>query len=150
MADEQVTRAEIDELVDLMREAASAYIGGDIRHYFELMNHADDFTLMDPFGGETTRESIVTEERIAGLEEIFRGGECTLEVVQTYASGNLAVLVVVERQHGDVGPYPRQDWSLRGTLVFRRESGRWRLVHRHADALVNPISFDQLAELARG
>jgi len=104
MTDEQVTRAEIDELVDLMREAASAYIGGDIRQYFELMNHADDFTLMDPFGGETTRESIVTEERIAGLEEIFRGGECTLEVVQTYASGNLAVLVVVERQHGDVGP----------------------------------------------
>lgn len=38
---------------------------------------------MDPFGGETTRGSVVTEERIAELEEMFRAGECTLDVVQT-------------------------------------------------------------------
>jgi ketosteroid isomerase-like protein len=150
MADEQVTQAEVDELVDLMRQAASAYIGGEIRRYFELMDHADDFTLMDPFGGETSRESTATDARIAGLEELFRGGECTLEVVETYASGNLAVLVAVERQTGTVGPYPEQDWSLRVTLVFRREAGRWRLVHRHADPIVHPITFDRVAELARG
>ena len=58
--------------------------------------------------------------------------------------------VAVERQGGEVGDYPAQDWSLRVTLVFRREGSEWRLAHRHADALVHPISFDQLAELARG
>jgi ketosteroid isomerase-like protein len=150
MTEEHVTDTEVHELVELMGEAASAYIGGNMRRYFDLMKHADDFTLMDPFGGETTRESRVTDERIAGLKEIFRSGECTLEVVQTYASGNLAVLVVVERQHGEVGAYPAQDWSLRATLVFRREDSMWHLVHRHADPLVHPINFDQLAELARG
>jgi len=147
---DEVTASDVDELVALMRDAASAYIGGDIRRYFDLMQHADDFTLMDPFGGETSRETVVTGARIAGLEAIFRGGECTLDVVETYAAGNLAVLVVVERQHGDVGPYPPQDWSLRATLVFRREDGIWRLVHRHADPLVHPITFDRLAELTRG
>jgi ketosteroid isomerase-like protein len=150
MAEEQVTQGDVDELVELMREAASAYIGGDIRRYFALMQHADDFTLMDPFGGDTTRESGASEERIAALEAMFRGGECELDVVQTYASGNLAVLVVVERQRGDVGGYPTQDWSLRATLVFRREDAVWHLVHRHADPLVHPITFDQLSELARG
>ena len=150
MAEEQVTQSDVDELVELMREAASAYIGGDIRRYVELMRHADDFTLMDPFGGDTSRESGASDERIAGLEEMFRGGECEVDVVQTYASGNLAVLVVVERQRGDVGGYPTQDWSLRATLVFRRVDATWRLVHRHADPLVHPITFDQLAELARG
>jgi ketosteroid isomerase-like protein len=150
MTEEQVTQSDVDDLVELMREAASAYIGGDIRHYFQLMQHADDFTLMDPFGGETTRESVVTDERVADLEAIFRGGECELNVVETYASGNLAVLVVVERQRGDVGGYPTQDWSLRATLVFRRDDATWHLVHRHADPLVHPITFDQLAELARG
>jgi ketosteroid isomerase-like protein len=148
MAEQQVTQGDVDELVELMREAASAYIGGDIRRYFGLMQHADDFTLMDPFGGETTRESGASDERIAALEAMFRGGECELDVVQTYASGNLAVLVVVERQRGDVGGYPTQDWSLRATLVFRREDGVWHLVHRHADPLVRPITFDQLSELA--
>ena len=145
MAEQQVTQEDVDELVELMREAASAYIGGDMRRYFELMQHADDFTLMDPFGGDTSRESGATEERIAALEEMFQGGECELDVVQTYASGNLAVLVVVERQHGEVGGYPTQDWSLRATLVFRREDGVWHLVHRHADPLVHPITFDQLS-----
>ena len=145
-----MTQGDVDELVELMRDAASAYIGGDIRRYFALMQHADDFTLMDPFGGDTTRESGASEERIAALEAMFRGGECELDVVQTYASGNLAVLVVVERQRGDVGGYPTQDWSLRATLVFRREDAVWHLVHRHADPLVHPITFDQLSELARG
>ena len=150
MAEDRVTDAQLDELTELMGAAASAYIGGQMRRYFDLMNHADDFTLMGPFGGETSRESMASEERIAELEDLFKGGEASLDVVERYASGDLAVLVVVERQHGLVGPYPEQDWSLRVTLVFRLEDSTWRLVHRHADPLVHPISFDRLAELARG
>jgi ketosteroid isomerase-like protein len=48
---------------------------------------------------------------------------------------HLAVLVAVERQHGEVGELPSQEWSLRITLVFRRGAGVWRLAHRHADPL---------------
>jgi ketosteroid isomerase-like protein len=80
----------------------------------------------------------------------FRGGQANVEVFQTYASGDLAVLVAVERQHGKVGDLPRQDWSLRITLVFRWEAGEWRLVHRHADPLTRPISSDLFAAIARG
>jgi ketosteroid isomerase-like protein len=58
--------------------------------------------------------------------------------------------VGVERQHGTVGGLPDQDWSLRVTLVFRREGADWRLVHRHADALVHSIGMEQLSLLARG
>jgi len=150
MTEKQATQGDVDGLVELMSEAASAYIGGDMRRYFDLMKHADDFTLMEPLGGDTSRETAVTDARLAVLEDMFKGGECTLEVVQTYASGNLAILVAVEHQHGLVGEYPEQDWSLRATLVFRWAGGAWHLVHRHADPLVHPITFDQLAELARG
>lgn len=152
MIPETITASEVDGLVDLLSEAASAYIAGEMRRYFDLMRHADDFTLMSPFGGETTRESAasITDERLAELEQFFHGGECTLDVIETYASSELAVFVVVERQHGDVGHLPSQDWSLRVTLVFRHERGVWRLVHRHADPLVHPITFEQLSELARG
>ncbi len=65
-------------------------------------------------------------------------------------SGDLAVLVVIERQHGEVGGLPDQDWSLRVTLVYRRDGSQWRQVHRHADPLVHGISLEQLAALARG
>jgi hypothetical protein len=34
--------------------------------------------------------------------------------------------------------------------VFRREDSDWRLLHRHADALVHPITMQQLSLLAHG
>jgi hypothetical protein len=35
------------------------------------------------------------------------------------------------------------------TLVFRHEGSEWRLVHRHADRLLQSISLEQAAALAR-
>jgi len=69
---------------------------------------------------------------------------------RTYSSGDLAVLVAVERQGGTVGDLPPQDWSLRITLVFRREGTEWRLVHRRADPLVRPVNPELSAAIARG
>jgi ketosteroid isomerase-like protein len=150
MTDERVTEADVADLIASVVEATSAFISGDMRRYVTLIKHADDYTLMSPTGGDTIHGFDESEENLAEMARFFQSGQATLEVVQTYASGDLVVLVVVERQHGKVGDYPPQDWSLRVTLVFRREDGEWRLAHRHADALVHPITFDQLAVLARG
>jgi len=142
---------DLGKLIERAREAAGALIQGDVRRYFALVNEAPDYTLMPPTGGPTRHGFDSSPATIEALEEFFAGeGEAELEVEQTYASGDLVVLVGVERQHGTVGGLPEQDWSLRVTLVFRREGSDWRLVHRHADALVQPISMEQLAALARG
>jgi ketosteroid isomerase-like protein len=146
---QNVTSADVDELVRRTAEAASAYIQGDIRRYLTLIKHGDDYTLMPPYGGETGR-GFDTEGALEATPKMFRGGEADLELVQSYASGDMAVLVAIERQHGEVGGMPDQDWSLRVTLVFRREGAEWRLAHRHADPLVHAISMEQMAVLARG
>ncbi len=150
MASKNVTEAELGELIERVAAAAKAYIRGDMRTYFTLIQHGDDFTLMSPFGGEPQRGFDTSPERLAALERFFGGGEAELEVVETYTSGDLVVLVVIERQHGEVGGLPDQDWSLRVTWVFRRDGSEWRQVHRHADPLVHGISLEQLAALARG
>ena len=146
-----VTDEEFAALVRRTAEAASALIRGDVRRYFVLIPHADDYTLMSPFGGEPRRGFDRSPARLEAQERFFAGpGEAELEIVQAIVSGDLAVLAVIERQHGVVDGLPAQDWSLRVTLVFRREGGEWRLAHRHADPLVHGIGLEQLAALARG
>jgi ketosteroid isomerase-like protein len=141
---------ELSGLRSLLRDSAAAYIRGDIDTYLELIRHADDFTLMSPFGGPTTRGFVDTEEAREETRRFFASGVATVEVEQALMSGELAVFVIVERQHGEVGGTPDQDWSLRVTLVFRHDESGWSLVHRHADPLVHPISFEALGALARG
>ena len=143
--------ADLDALAARMDEAADAYIRGDLRHYLELFDHGADYTLMPPYGGPTVLGYEPTEEGIETTSRFFAGpGTATWETQATYAAGDLAVLVGIERQHGVVDGRPEQDWSLRLTLVFRRVGERWQIVHRHADPLVQAIPFDHLAELARG
>ena len=142
---------DIAELIERVGRAAAAYIRGDIRGYFDLIPLTSDCSLMPPYGGEL---AIVgnsrTEEEIEATSRFFRSGEATLEVAQTLVGQDMVVLVAIERQHGEVGEFPDQDWSLRVTLVFVRQDEQWKLAHRHADALVRPITMDRLAELARG
>jgi ketosteroid isomerase-like protein len=146
----EITDADVAELIARTAQAVKAYIRGDMDTYFTLIRHGDDHVLMSPFGGEPSRGVDTSPERLAALSRYFQGGEAELEVVRTYTSGDMVVLVAIERQHGLVGGLPDQDWSLRVTLVFRRDGSGWRQVHRHADALVNGITLDQLSALARG
>lgn len=149
-AERRITDDDLDDLVHRMDQAAASFIRGDIGQYLSLFDHADDYTLMGPTGGETVRGFDSDEQRLEEMSRFFAEGEARLEVDQTYVSDDLAVLVAVERQHGVVGGTPDQDWSLRVTLVLRRVGDRWHLVHRHADPLVHEIPWSHLAELARG
>jgi ketosteroid isomerase-like protein len=105
---------------------------------------------MAPSGGEPRRGFDASDQAVDALARYFQGGEAEVQMFQSYAPGDLVVLVAIERQHGEVGGLPDQDWSLRVTLGFRREGTEWRLVHRHADPLVHGIGQEQLAALARG
>ena len=138
------------ELSHIAQESAEAYLAGDLDTYARVLPHADDFTLMPPFGGPTRRGFVLDDETREATRSTFRGGQVEVEVDASYVTDDLAVLAVVERQRGLVGELAEQDWSLRVTLVFRRDDGQWRLVHRHADALVHPIGWNALSQLARG
>jgi ketosteroid isomerase-like protein len=138
------------ELTRMAQESAEAYLAGDLDTYAQVLPHGDDFTLMPPFGGPTRHGFVLNDETREATRGTFRGGQVEVEVDASYVTDDLAVLAVVERQRGLVGDLPEQDWSLRVTLAFRRDGGRWRLVHRHADALVHTVGWSTLSRLARG
>lgn len=131
-------------------DANRALVRGDIDGYLALIEHSKDYTLMNPFGGAPTHGFVDSPERRAAMAKFFEGGTLEQEVVAAYASGDLMVLVTVERVRAEVGGLPEQDWSLRVTQAFRHDGSGWHLVHRHADPLVKAITLEQAAALARG
>ena len=140
----------IGELIARAAEKNAAFMRGDMQRWSELVRIAPDFTLMQPFGGPVTHGFDKSPERLAELSRYFRNGKTKLEVAQIYSSNELAVLVMIERQTGEVGGLPEQDWSLRVTEVYRKAGTEWEFIHRHADATVHRITLDQLSALARG
>ena len=149
-----VVRRAPAELVRRSQEAVRAFIRGDVATYLTFVDVADDFTLMQPFGGEVTRGFKRSPEWAKGIADYFKGGEADVELVQSYASGeepgDIAVLVTIEHQHAEVGGLPDQEWPLRVTLVFRRGASDWELVHRHADLSVKRITLEQASVMAKG
>ncbi len=141
---------DVADLIKLSADSNAALMRGDIDAYLDLITLTDDFTLMAPFGGPPTHASQLTSERMQAMGRFFKNGTLEQEVVQSYASADLVVLAVIERAHVEVGGLAAQDWSLRVTLVYRREGSQWRLAHRHADPLVHGISLAQAAALAKG
>ena len=141
-----------DRLATRAREQNAALMRGDAARWHALARIADDFTLLQPFGGPASRGFDAGPERLARLARDFRNGRTSLEIVRTCVSDTLAVLVMVERQRAEVGGLPDQDWSLRVTEVYRatEDGEEWQLVHRHADPLLRPMSLERTAALARG
>ena len=145
-----ITEKDIAALIERWSEAAQLYIDGDLRSYAAIARHAEDYTLLPPSGGGARSGFDGSDDAVEWTARTFHGGQVELDVFKTYSSGDLAVLVAVERQVGAVGDLPPQDWSLRITLVFRRDETGWRLVHRHADPLVHAVNPELFAAIARG
>jgi ketosteroid isomerase-like protein len=135
-------------LIQRSKDSNAALMRGDIEHYQQLLQIAPDFTLMSPFGGEPSRAP--TPEVMQRMGRFFKNGTLEQELVQAYGSPDMVALAIIERATVEVGGLSRQPWALRVTLVYRRDGADWRLVHRHADPLVEGISLPRAAQLARG
>lgn len=144
-------QSDVEHLRQRADDANQAFIRGDMRRWYALVSPiAEDFTLMQPFGGPASHGFDASDEKLDRMAAYFRNGEATLDLIESYATPDMVVLVMIERQTGEVGGLPNQDWSLRVTQIYQRREGAWMLVHRHADPLVREIGLDTAAALARG
>ncbi|MFL6026567.1 MAG: YybH family protein [Friedmanniella sp.] len=75
------------------------------------------------------------EETFAFLERSF--SDCTsfrFELQAWDMTGDMAYTAGLEHTSVSVDGQPRS-YTLRATQVYRRESGQWRVAHRHADTV---------------
>jgi ketosteroid isomerase-like protein len=124
--------AAMSELLAAQRD----FMNGDATGLQALYSHGDDVTVMGGFGG-VERGWAEVGPRLAWAASHFHGGEYSQQDISVTVGQDVACLVSLERWlRNGPGGQPLPVMELRVTQMFRLESDRWRLVHRHADGLV--------------
>ena len=99
----------------------------------ELWSHADDITLSGGFGGTIEKGWDQISKRLDWVGAQFTNGTNTIERISAQTSGDLGYVVQLEHIRFTVPGQPHQSTrDYRVTMLFRRENGNWRIIHRQA------------------
>ena len=122
-----------------VRIANQHFLVGDPAPYKACWSHADDVTIFGGWGAyEKGWEQV--GPRLDWAAARFLEGQRTIELLSMAISGDLAYTVWIERGETRlVGSDELRPSSLRVTHIFRREEGAWKIIHRHADAIMEKI-----------
>ena len=117
----------IDEILARTDTAGKAWMRGEWSEYRDFIAHDPDVSIFGPFGGPATEGWDAWNAGSQIVIKHFQNGSTTSRLIQSYASDDMVVLVLVEEGRGDIGGL-RQDWALRVTQVYQRRDGAWKVV----------------------
>ena len=123
---------EVRQASDAFYAALNRMFTGDMGPMSEIWSHASDVTDMGPFGG-----------RLVGLEEVGAefereakmklGGKVEARDVLVRVGGDLGYTLCVEHGENMSADGKPVIVDHRATNIFRREAGKWKLIHHHTD-----------------
>jgi ketosteroid isomerase-like protein len=120
-----------------MGAAVQAYASGDPGPFRAAYSHAEDVTVFGGYGGWQKGWSEV-EHRTAWSSSQYHGGIDVMEFLAEGCSGDLGYTVHLERITTRIGSSAAVvEKTYRVTHIFRREGSEWKLIHRHADPLID-------------
>ena len=126
------------DLVSFLKRVDAAQLelqNGRPAPFKALWSHADDVTLSGGFGGTIEKGWEAVSRRLDWVGTQFSNGTNRIDRLVTYASGDLGYVVQAELLRFRVpGQATDSQREYRVTMVFRKEAGEWRLVHRQADS----------------
>jgi len=118
--------------------AAGSYVQGDAEPLERISTHTSPATFFHPRGGYYQGSNEVISKYKDDAIAFAPGSETSFEVLQMGASDSLAFWVGIQhaqaRMKGSDDVIPM---DIRVTELFRREGDEWKMIHRHADALVS-------------
>jgi ketosteroid isomerase-like protein len=134
----EVTDPSLGRFLPLFEEALTRFVNGDPTPLKQIVSRREDATIMGAWGAHERgwdEVSLRYEWAAARFEE--SGTRVEVEYLSSVKSGDLAYTVAIERSEARLaGRDQPMPMTLRVTHAFRKEEGDWKLVHRHADPLV--------------
>jgi len=138
-ASQRVADAELESTLERYSKASAAFYDGRPEAVKGMWSHADDVTLSGAAGGSTAKGWKDVSERLSWASSQFKDakGSKSVELVNSSVSGNFAYIVQYEHiRYTPAGQTTEAKRDYRVTTIFRREPQGWRVVHRHADTLM--------------
>ena len=137
MIEEQATGT-LRPFLEELREALTAVANGDPEPMKALCSRTDAVSQCGLWGGVESGWAEVGERWEWVASQFVPGqGEVTSETAFLTTSGDMAYGVFIERWWVQLRSHSEPaELKLRATLIFRREDGEWKAVHRHGDNAV--------------
>jgi hypothetical protein len=119
-------------------EALTAVANSDPEPMKELCSHSDAISQCGFWGGVEHGWAKVSERWDWVAAQFVPGpGVVTTDTVFLTVTGEMAYGVFIERWWGQFTSRSEPtETMIRATLIFRRENGIWKAVHRHGDVRV--------------
>jgi ketosteroid isomerase-like protein len=127
----------------VLREAETALHNGDPSPRLAIWSAREPVSVLGAARSAVGQEAV--RELFQSLGDTF--SDCTSHVYEIVAAdvvGDVAYTAGYERTDASINGEPRR-YVLRSTQIYRRENGKWRVAHRHADAV--PESEDAVSGL---
>jgi ketosteroid isomerase-like protein len=129
------------EFMKRREQTARAYVAGDAVPLRVIAAREEPASFFGPGGGHVMGADAVWTTHESGAAHFAPGGDTNLQILHMGASHGLGYWVGV--QHATVqlrGESEARPMDLRVTEIFRRDGDSWKLIHRHADLLVEPAA----------
>ena len=128
--------------------ATTRFINGDATLWKQHASHRDDATIMGAWGAyEQGWNEAGPRYDWAAARFRESGARVEVEYLASGVSGDLAYTVTNERSEALlVGQNKAAQMALRVTHVFRKEDEEWKLIHRHADPLMEKTAADTVLQ----
>jgi hypothetical protein len=133
--------------IELVQAAIRQFATGDAHAYKAAWSQADDVTICGGWGAYERGWQQVGP-RLDWAAARWRGGHTDFLPLALGTSGDLVYSIWIEQ--GDALMEGMDDFrpiALRVTHLFRREDNTWKIIHRHADALINKTAPDAVLQV---
>ena len=133
-------RRDFDHFLERYEAANTAFLNGDPLPWMSMVSQREPVSIFGGFGGLGEAGVAVVNHRYQLAAGAFQpsGAVAEFQYLVKDVQGKIAYTVAIER--ADV-LYARHTelthQVLRVTMMFRFERGDWRIIHRHADTMVD-------------
>lgn len=139
-----MSQSGFDEAVQAFRIALDALLHGDANPVKELWSRRDDVTVANPFG-PPRRGPAQADRAIEEAAANYSGGSRQFDEVSRFSTPDLGYVVQLEHTEAMLrGGETSTPFTLRVTMIFRREELGWKVAHRHADTVTTARPIDTL------